>query len=143
MLEVEEAEDPGWNWSEGGDWLADVLPDTDLLCPDWDIGEVCGGQVTEESMTRLPWSSKMALDILQKLFNTNATGFEETLALSVSKKFSTLVDTKYQVNVVYGIIRMVHGSFIVSSGAPVAMLHAQKQVNLSTVRQVVQNSRID
>ena len=31
MLEVEEAEEPGWNWSAGGEGLADVLPDTDWL----------------------------------------------------------------------------------------------------------------
>jgi len=85
----------------------------------------------------------MALDILRKLFNTNATRFEETLALSVAEKLSALVDAKYQVNVVHGIVRMVHGSLIMSTGAPVAMLHAQKQVNLDAVRQILQNARID
>jgi len=62
---------------------ADVLPDTvrlpdaDWLCPEGDIGEACGGQMTEGSTTRLPWSSKMALDILRELFSANKTGFEE------------------------------------------------------------------
>ena len=89
MLEVEEGEEPGWYWSGRGDVLVDVLPDrdwlpdvdwlsdadwllgadwlpgTDWLCPEGDIGEVCGGQVTEGSTTRLPWSSKMALAILR------------------------------------------------------------------------------
>ena len=94
-------------------------------------------------MTRSPWSSKMALDILRNLLNTNGNGREETPALSVSEKFSAFVDTEYQVNMVYGIKRMVDGSLIMSSGAPVAMLHAQKQVNLDFVRQAVQTSRID
>jgi hypothetical protein len=83
MLEVEEAEEPGWNWSEGGDVLVDVLLDMDWLphadwfCPERDIGEVCGGQVTEGSTTRLPWSSKMALAILWKLFSTTATAYSK------------------------------------------------------------------
>ena len=99
--------------------------------------------MTEGSTTRFPWSSKMALVILRKLFNTSATGFEETLALSVSEKLAALVDTEYQVNVVYRIIGMVHGGLIMSSGAPVAMLHAQKQVNLDAVRRDLQDSGID
>ncbi len=88
--------------------------------------------MTEGSTTRLPWSSKMALAILRKFVSTNATGFEDNYSPSVSEKLSALVDTKYQVNVVNGIMRMVHGSLIVSSGAPVPMSHAQKQVNLAT-----------
>lgn len=114
----------------------DWVPDAAWLCPERDIGEVCGGQVTEGSTTRLPWSSKMALAIL-KLFSTTATGFKEAHSLSISKKLSAFVNTKYQVNMVYGIIRMVHGSLIVSSGAPVAMSHAQEQVNLGNVRQLL------
>jgi len=91
MLEVEEAEDPGWIWSEGGGVLTDVLPDTDWLpdvdwlCLERDIGEVCGGQVTEGSTTRLPWSSKMPLAILQKLFSTSATRFDEKLTFRIRK----------------------------------------------------------
>lgn len=87
MLEVEEGEEPGWNWSGRGhvsadvlpdrdwlpdvDWLSDVdwLPGTDWLCPEGDIGDVYGGQVTEGSTTRLPWSSKMALAILRIFFS--------------------------------------------------------------------------
>lgn len=132
MLEVEEAEELGWNRSEGGDVLVDMLPGVDWLldadwdCPERDIGEVLGGQVTEGSTTRLPWSSKMALDILRNLFLTGAAGFEETNSLCVSEKFSALVNTKYQVNVVYRMIRMVHRSLIVSSGTPVAMFDAHK-----------------
>ena len=143
ILEVEEVEEPGWNWSEGGGVLVDVLLDmdwlldVDWLCPEGDNGEVCGGQVTEESTTRLPWSSKMPLAILQKLFSTTATGFKSTDTLSISEKLSALVHTKYQVNVVYRIIGMVHGSLIMSSGTPVAMSRAQKQVNLCNVRQLV------
>ncbi len=34
-LEVEEGEEPGWNWSRGGEVLADVLLDMDWL-PDVD-----------------------------------------------------------------------------------------------------------
>jgi hypothetical protein len=106
--------------------LADVLPDTDwLLDADW-VGEVCSGQVTEGSTTRLPWPSKMALDILQTPFSTGTVGSEEAISPSVPKKLPALDNTKNQVNVVYGIICMRHGSLIVSSSTPVAMLHAQK-----------------
>ena len=115
----------------------DWVPDPAWLCPERHIGEVCGGQVTEGSTTRLPWSSKMALAILRKLFRTTTTGFKEIHAPSISEKLSAFVNTKYQVNMVHGIIRMVHGSLIVSSGAPVAMSHAQKQVNLGNVRQLL------
>jgi hypothetical protein len=142
MLEVEEAEELGWNWSEGGDVLADVLPDVDWL-PDVDRL----GLSREGHWRGVRWPSDrrvndtIALVVKNgtghsaQLFSTNARGFEETHSPSVSEKLSALVNTKYQVNVVYGIIRMVHGSLIVSSGAPVAMLHAQKQVNLGGVRQ--------
>jgi hypothetical protein len=123
--------------------LADVLPDTDwLLDAEW-LGEVCGGQVTEGSMTRLPWSSKMALDILQTPFSTGTVGSEGAISPSVPKKLPALVNTKNQVNVVYRIICMIHGSLIVSSSTPVAMLHAQKQVNLGDVSQGPRNSKTD
>ena len=119
MLEVEEGEEPGWYWSDRGDVLVDVLPDrdwlpdvdwlsdadwllgadwlpgTDWLCPEGDIGEVCGGQVTEGSTTRLPWSSKMALAILRTFFSTDAAGFGDNHSPSISEKLSALVDTKY------------------------------------------------
>ena len=110
MLEVEEAEELGWNWSAGGDVLADVLPDIDWLpdvdwlpdaywlpdadwlpdsdglCPESDIGEVCGGQVTEGSTTRLPWSSKMALAILRNFFQYKRNGIRGyTLTFRIQK----------------------------------------------------------
>jgi hypothetical protein len=63
--------------------------------------------------------------------------FKETYSLSISEKLSALVNTKYQVNAIHGIIGIVHGGLIVSSGAPVSMSRAQKQVNLGNVRQLV------
>jgi fatty acid-binding protein DegV len=82
--------------------------------------------VTDGSTTRMPCSSKMALVILWEALSINTTGCEETNSLSVSEKLSALVNTKYQVNVVRGIKRMVHDSLIVSSSTPVAVLHAQE-----------------